>query len=172
MNASTITASITQFNCWVGRLASWCSLLLVLLVFALAILRYLFSIGSIALQELVIYFHGMLFMLAASYTLAEDEHVRVDVFYARFSKTRKAWVNLLGTGLFLWPMCWFIFAQSLDYVLLSWRIQESSSESGGLAYLFLLKSLLLIMPVLVALQGVARFIEAIRSLTSGRHDND
>jgi len=146
------------FSHWLGRAVSWCSLLLVLLVFVVATMRYVFKIGSIPMQEIIIYLHGMIFMLAASYTLASDEHVRVDVFYARMSDKGRAWVNLFGTVFLLFPVCWFIFSNSLDYVLLSWRVGESSSEAGGLPYLYLLKSLLLLMPALVALQGLSTVI--------------
>ena len=158
-------------NRLIGHSVAWCSLLLVLLVFVLAVMRYVFKLGSISLQEVVIYLHGILFMLGASYTLADDEHVRVDVFYARLSTTGRAWVNLLGCGLFLLPMCWFIYSNSFGYVSLSWRIGETSSEAGGLPYLFLLKSLILIMPALLAVQGLGMMLQSIITITLERRDD-
>ena len=160
-----INRFIESFSDWLGRTVSWCSLFLVLLVFVIAVMRYIFKIGSIPLQETVIYLHGFLFMLTAGYTLAKDEHVRVDVFYARLPKRSKHWINLVGVVLFLMPLCWFVFSYSWDYVSLSWRVQESSPESGGLPYLFLLKSLLVAMPVLLALQGLHLFLTSLSGLT-------
>ena len=120
------------------------------------------------MQEAVIYLHGFLFMLTAGYTLAKDDHVRVDVFYSRLTQTQKHWVNLVGCILFLFPLCWFVFTYSLNYVLLSWRVMESSPESGGLPYLFLLKSLLLAMPVLLGLQGIHLLLSSISGLTQDK----
>lgn len=133
-------------------------------------MRYVFKIGSIPLQEAVIYLHGFLFMLTAGYTLAKDEHVRVDVFYARLSRNQKYWVNITGSLLFLLPLCWFVFVYSLDYVLVSWRVMESSPESGGLPYLFLLKSLILAMPTLLGLQGLHLLLSSIIGLAEDAVD--
>jgi TRAP-type mannitol/chloroaromatic compound transport system permease small subunit len=162
-----ISQKINQLNRLIGQSVAWCSLLLVLLVFVIAVLRYVFKFGSISMQEIVIYLHGMIFMLGASYTLADDEHVRVDVFYARFSNSMRAWINLLGCTLFLLPMCWFIYSNSFNYVAQSWQIGETSSEAGGLPYLFLLKSLLLAMPVLLATQGLAVILKSLLIITGG-----
>ena len=150
-----VATRITTLNRLIGKAASWSSLFLVLLVFIIAVMRYAFQIGSISMQELVIYLHALIFMIGASYTLADDGHVRVDVLYARFSDHVKAWINLGGTLLFLLPVTIFILSASVDYVSLSWRINESSPEAGGLPYLFLLKSLILVMPALLLLQGIA-----------------
>lgn len=147
--------TIEKISEWSGRAVSWLTLLMVLLVFFVVILRYLFNIGSIQMQESIIYLHGMVFLLAAAYTLQQDEHVRVDVFYNSMSHQKRAWVDLMGTLIFLFPVCLYIFLMSLDYVLLSWRIQESSGEAGGLSALYLLKTLILMMPVLMMIQGLA-----------------
>ena len=166
-----LSQKITQLNRFIGRTVAWCSLFLVLLVFLLAVLRYAFKLGSISMQELVIYFHAMIFMLGASYALADNEHVRVDVIYARLSAKTRAWINLVGCALFLLPMCWFIFSNSFGYVALSWNIGETSPEAGGLPYLFLLKSLLLLMPVLLALQGISMILQSLITITTGAEDD-
>ncbi len=85
---------------------------------------------------------------------------------------RRAWVDLIGTLLFLFPVCIYIFSMSLDYVLLSWSINEASSESGGLPGLFLLKSLILVMPILMMLQGLAWILRRTLFLYTTVHDND
>jgi TRAP-type mannitol/chloroaromatic compound transport system permease small subunit len=150
-----LAETIEKFSEWSGRLISWLTFFMVLLVFIVVIIRYVLNMGSIALQESITYLHGMVFLLAAAYTLKHDEHVRVDIFYSAMSPRNRAWVNLIGTLVFMFPVCITIFIMSLDYVLLSWKISEASGESGGLPGIFLLKSLILVMPVLMLLQGVA-----------------
>lgn len=148
---------LTGITTWVGQASAWLALLLVLGMVLVVALRYGFGIGNIALQESLTYLHGSLFMLAIAYTLAEDEHVRVDVLYQRFSPRSRAWVNLLGTLFLLLPMCAAIFWLSLDYVLSSWREQETSAN-GGLPVVYLLKSLLLVLPALLSIQALAELL--------------
>ena len=124
-------------------------------------MRYLFNFGWIALQESIVYMHGFLFMLAAAYTLKHDGHVRVDIFYRPASQRKKAIINIAGILLLLLPVTIFIFAISLEYVIASWLILESSQEAGGLEARFILKSVLLLMPVLVILQGIAELFRNI-----------
>jgi TRAP-type mannitol/chloroaromatic compound transport system permease small subunit len=137
---------------------------MVLLVFLVVVLRYLFAIGSIPLQESITYLHGMVFLLGAAYTLQQDEHVRVDVFYSSMTHRNRAWVDFGGTIFLLFPVCIYIFTMSLDYVQLSWRIGESSGEAGGLPGLYLLKSLILIMPIMMMIQGMASILRSISFL--------
>ncbi len=99
MNAGQIirvAGLIDRFNTAVGRMASWCALAIVLIGFAVVLLRYVLGLGSIWLQESILYAHAALFLLAAAWTLKEGGHVRVDVFYASASPRVKAWVDLLG----------------------------------------------------------------------------
>ena len=140
---------------WVGRAASWLSLLMVLVTFAVVVLRYAFDLGWIAMQESITYMHAVLFLAGAAYTLRHQGHVRVDIFYRRFSPRTQAWVDLLGTLLLLMPLCLFIFFISWDYVADSWSLFEGSREAGGLDGVFLLKSMILVMAGLLVLQGVA-----------------
>jgi TRAP-type mannitol/chloroaromatic compound transport system permease small subunit len=126
---------------------------MVLVTFLVVVLRYVFDVGSIALQESVTYMHATLFMLGAAYTLQQDGHVRVDIFYQRFSRRGRAWVDLLGTLILLVPICLFVLASSWHYVAESWAVHEGSREAGGLPYVYLLKTLQVIMPVLVLIQG-------------------
>ncbi|EKF74546.1 TRAP-type transport system small permease [Alcanivorax hongdengensis A-11-3] len=148
---------LTRFTCAIGRTSAWLALALVLVMVAVVMLRYAFGIGNIALQESLMYLHGSLFMLGIAYTLAEDEHVRVDVFYARFRPRTRAWVNLLGTLFLLLPVCGAIFGLSLHYVTSSWHTLEGSAN-GGLPFLYLLKSLLLVLPVLLLVQAIAELL--------------
>jgi TRAP-type mannitol/chloroaromatic compound transport system permease small subunit len=139
---------------WVGNAVAWLSLSMVLVTFLVVVLRYAFDTGSIALQESVTYMHAILFMVGAAYTLQRDGHVRVDIFYRKFSRPVRAWVDLIGTLVLLIPVCVFILTSSWHYVAKSWAIQEASREAGGIAGVYLVKTLLLVMPILLLVQGL------------------
>ena len=143
---------------FIGRCMTWLSLVMMACLTLVVLLRYGFSMNLIPLQELVIYCHATVFMLGIAYTLQTDGHVRVDIFYRRFNRRQQAWVNSLGTLVFLLPLCVFIFLVSGDFVLQSWQVRESSAEPGGLPGLFLLKSLIPAMALLLTVQGVAELI--------------
>lgn len=149
---------------WCGRYISWLTLLMVIITFLVVVLRYLFDIGWIAMQESVSYMHAMLFLVGASYTLKHNGHVRVDIFYRKMSPQRQAVVDLLGSVFLLLPVCAFIFWASWDYVLTSWSFKEGSPEAGGLPAVYLLKTLLLIMPALMVIQGTAHFLQNLLKL--------
>lgn len=143
----------------IGLGTRYLSLILVIVTALVVALRYLFNWAPIALQEIMTYLHAGLFMLGAAYTLQQDGHVRVDVFYQKMSERKKHWVNLLGTLFLLMPTCIFIFIICLPYVQSSIAMNESSIEGNGLPFLFVLKSLLLVLPVLLSLQGIAFIIQ-------------
>lgn len=167
--ASGFDAVIDRFSIATGRFVSWLTLCMVLVTFVIVVLRYLFDIGFIWLQESLTWMHACVFMLGAAYTLQCEEHVRVDIFYRDMSERRRAWVNILGVLLFLAPLCAYILVSGIDYAAASWRVAEESSNSGGLPYpaVPLLKSVLVIMPLAVALQGLALLLRAVRSLRTG-----
>ena len=160
---------LENINELTGRLIAWLTLFIVTVTFLVVILRYGFDFGSIALQESTSYFHAFVFMLGAAYTLKHDGHVRVDIFYRKMSKTKKAWVDLLGTLLLLFPVCLFILITSWDYVFTSWALLEESGEAGGLAYVYILKTALLIMPILLMLQGTAIVLRNLITLKENKH---
>ena len=168
MNAAQIirlAAFVDRLNTGVGRAASWCALAIVLLGFAVVLLRYVLGLGSIWLQESIIYAHAALFLLAAAWTLKEGGHVRVDVFYASASPRVKAWVDMLGALLLLLPFCVAVIAFSLPYVARSWAILERSRETSGLPLVFVLKTLIPLFAMMLALQGVSQAIKAAAMLT-------
>ncbi len=147
-----------------GYITSWLTLVMVIVTVVIVIMRYVFDAGAVWLQESVVWMHAVVFMVGAAYTLQQDEHVRVDIFYREMSKRRRAWVDLLGTLLFLLPVCAFLGYKSWDFVAVSWQLGESSREPGGMPYPFvpLLKSVLLVMPLLLGVQGVALLIRSLR----------
>jgi len=164
---SKITAYINRFTNGVGRVIAWLTLLLVALVIIVVVSRYLLGIGSIAIQESVTYVHAIIFMLGLAFTLQRGGHVRVDIFYRNYSARRKALVDLVGAVIFLMPFCLLILIGSWDYVMASWSILETSSETGGLAAVYLLKTLMIIMPITLALQGIAEILNSILILKDG-----
>lgn len=152
--------AVESFTEITGRLIAWLTMLMVALVVLVVVTRYFLEVGSIALQESVTYLHCLVFMMGLAFTLKHDGHVRVDIFYRGFSSKSKAMVNLLGGIFFLVPVCLVIFFTSLDYVLASWAIHETSAENNGLPFVYLLKTLMLLMPATLLLQGVAEIIKS------------
>ena len=148
----------------VGRASSWCALAIVLVGFAVVLMRYVLGLGSIWLQETILYAHAALFLLAAAWTLKEGGHVRVDVFYASASPRTKALVDLWGTLLLLLPFALAVLIFSLPYVARSWAILERSRETSGLPLVFLLKTLIPLFALLMILQGLAQAIRALVTL--------
>ncbi|MBW8191785.1 TRAP transporter small permease subunit [Neiella marina] len=149
---------------WIERIAiaiAWASVALMLVTVLIVVLRYGFNIGSIALQDSSLFLHGLVFMAGAAYTLQKDKHVRVDVFYRRWSAKTQAWVNLLGGVFLLFPVLIFISLSSSSFVANSWRMLETSPEAGGLPGFFILKTYLWLLCSLLLLQGIAELLKCI-----------
>ena len=157
---------IDSINEHIGKAISWLTLIMVLVMFGIVVMRYVFNEGSIAVQESVMYMHALVFMLGAAFTLKRDGHVRVDIFYNKMSKRSKSLVNLIGNLLLLLPVCIFIFWSSWDYVTEAWRIKESSREAGGLPWIYLLKTSILIMAALLILQAIANMLRDASNIIS------
>lgn len=166
-----ITHIIDTFSELTGRCVAWLSALLVLVMGLIVVLRYGFSFGSISLQESVIYINSLMVAVGAAYTLKHDGHVRVDVFYGRITARQQAMVNVAGTLLFLLPAMGYIAWVSWDYVSLSWEIRERSVENSGLPYVYLLKSCILLLCVLLLWQGLAELLKNFRSLSTLPREN-
>jgi len=156
---------LSKFYLWqhrlqrtLGHLVAWGTLFLVLVTALVVILRYGFNTGSIALQESILYLHAAAFMLGIGYTYNQDRHVRVDVFYAYAAERKKLWINFLGNLFFALPTMGFILWVGWDYVSASWAIQERSTEASGLGYVYLLKTLIIVMPVLMILQILGQLV--------------
>ncbi len=155
------------FNTAIGRAVAWLTLVMVLLTVVIVVLRYAFDLGWIWLQESVTWMHASVFMLAAAWTLARDEHVRVDIFYQRLGPRGRAIVDLAGTWLFLVPVSVFLLWTSYGYVEASWTIREASREAGGLGYpaVPVLKSMIPVTAVMLLLQGIAGSIRNVLLIT-------
>lgn len=156
---------ICRINLILGHIFSWFSLGIVLVCFTVVVLRYFFSTGFVWLQDLYVWLNGMMFMGIAGYTLMKNGHVRVDIFYRPASDRRKAWVDLIGSLVFVTPFLWILTSYSLPYVQRSWRFMEASSNFGGMPGLYVVKSFILVFVAVVALQALAMVLRSILILT-------
>lgn len=164
--SSTLIKSIDYLTEKSGRLLAWLALAMALLTVVVVILRYGFGIGSIAMQELVTYMHAILFMMGIAYTLKSGGHVRVDIFYRKFSPRTRAWVNSVGAIVFMLPLSAFVVGVSWEFVANSWAIREASAEPGGIPAVFLLKTLIPLMAVNIFLQGTAELLRNASALVT------
>ena len=148
-------AGLSTLTRVIARPLRWLALIMVLMTFAIVILRYALNSGGVLLQESVMYLHGTLFMLAIALGVGDNTHVRVDILYSRRSPEQQAWIDLVGHILFLLPIAGFMIWVSLSYVSNSWQILEGSSEVGGIPGVFLLKTLIPLTGALLFCQGIA-----------------
>ena len=161
-----LSTRIDRFSDGVGRAVSWLVLAMVLLVSYDVTMRYVFSSGSVALQELEWHLFSIIFLLGAAYTLEHDDHVRLDLFYSsRFMNDyRRAWVNLIGTLCFLIPFAVLIIVSSYPFVQQSYLHMESSPDPGGLPYRWLLKAAIPLGFVLLMVQGIGEAAKSLRRI--------
>ena len=120
---------------------------MVVLMIIVIISRYFFGVGRTDLQELVMYFHALVFLGCAGYVFNEDEHVRVDIFYRESSPRYKNAINIIFGLIFLLPVTIVIFIYSIEVIDASWGMQEISTEAGGLNYVYVQKTFLLLFPI-------------------------
>jgi TRAP-type mannitol/chloroaromatic compound transport system permease small subunit len=153
---------IEAFIDWSGRTVSWLTLLMVIITFIVVVLRYVFDIGWIGLQESITYLHATVFLVGAAWAMQQQAHVRVDIFYSRFSVKTRAWIDLLGSLFFLLPVMIFIAWISWEYVSDSWAVLEGSREAGGLPAVYLLKSLILVLALMLILQALVQINRSLQ----------
>jgi TRAP-type mannitol/chloroaromatic compound transport system permease small subunit len=161
-----LSAALDRFSKTIGRAVSWLTLLMVIVTCLIVVLRYVFAANFIWLQESVVWMHAVVLMVGAAYTLQLDAHVRVDIFYREMSESRRAWVNAFGVICFLFPLCIFFVVESWDYVYAAWSVREVSRNSGGLPFpaIPLLKSVLLLLPLTMGLQGISLLLNSLRRI--------
>jgi len=158
--------ALRSFIAGSGKAVAWLTVVMVLLTFTIVVLRYGFNMGWIWLQESLTYLHVAVFSVAAAWALQQDGHVRVDIFYAGMTDKGRALVDFLGCLVFLVPFCIFILFIAWPYVSNSWKLLESSREAGGLPLVFLLKTLIMIMPALLLGQAIINITDAWKTLRS------
>lgn len=162
---SPVFKSITHFA---ARAVMWLLLAMALVQFGVVILRYVFGINYIFMQESITYMHGAVFLVAGGYALLTDDHVRVDIFYRGASEKHKALIDFLGTYLLLFPVCLILLWTASPYVASSWSVQEGSTETSGIQAVYLLKTLIPIFAVLLAMAGFTIAARAGDALKKGR----
>lgn len=111
---------------------------------------------------------AMLFLLGSAYALQVEKHVRVDVFYQRFSKRTQTIINLVGTLVFLLPWCYLVIKTSSNFVSNSWYIREGSPQPGGLPARYVIKGMIVVGFVLLLIQGVSLILKYIKELQTGK----
>ena len=156
-----ICKAIDTLNEWVGRVVAWVTLAMVLVVFADVLMRYLLKKSFVFAQELEWHLFSLVFLMGAGYTLISDGHVRVDIFYQRLSVKGQAWVNLIGTILFLIPGCLLVIITSWKFTVNAWSILEGSPDPGGIPYRFIIKACIPIGFSLLLLQGISMGLHAL-----------
>jgi len=161
---ASLARIIDAVNERVGRTIAWAALAMVLVQFTVVVLRYVFGFGSILMQESVIYLHAVLFMIGAGYTLLQDGHVRLDIFYRDASIRTKALVDLWGSIGLLIPVTVLIWWFSWPYVAGSWKVLEGSKETSGIHAVFLLKTVILVFAALMFAQGISLLVRSILTL--------
>lgn len=152
---------VDKVNNKIGKLFSWFILFLIIIVCVDVILRYVMNYSIVAMQELEWHFFAILFLMGASYTMLENGHVRVDVFYIKLSAQTRVIINLAGTLLFLIPLCVIIIWTSTEFALISFRINETSPDGGGLPARFIIKSFIPISFFFLLLQGISHLFSSI-----------
>jgi TRAP-type mannitol/chloroaromatic compound transport system permease small subunit len=153
----------------IGKAVGWLILVAVLVSAGNAVIRKVFNMSSNAWLEAQWYLFGGAFMLAAAYTLSQNEHIRIDVVYGKFSRRVQHWIDLLGHCLFLMPFVLLMVYYLVPYVLMSYRSQEGSSSAGGLI-VWPAKGILLAGFLLLAAQGISEIIKKIAIMRGDMDD--
>lgn len=160
---------IDGFSLVTGKAIAWLAITMVLVQFGVVIMRYVYGLSFIWMQESITYMHALLFMVGAGYTLLMDGHVRVDVFYREAGRRKQARTDLLGAIFFLIPFSILIIEVSWGYVVNSWAVHEGSKETSGIQAVFLLKSVIPLFAVLLILQALSIIARSLLIL-NGRED--
>ncbi len=155
---------IDRINEHVGRVIAWLALFMVLVQFIVVVMRYVFGLGSIFMQESIVYMHALVFLVASGYTLLHDGHVRIDIIYGNVTVRRKALIDFCGVFFVLLPVCGLVWWTAFPYVFASWKVFEGSPETSGIQAVFLLKSAILVFVTLVALQGISLSVRSLFTL--------
>ncbi len=148
-----------------GILVSWAVTLITVVITLDVIIRYVFQFTYVWMIELEIYFFGILFLLSSGYTFKYGKHVRVDVFYAKLSDKKKAWIDLLGGAFLLIPWCYVVIVSSWYYAKSSFMMKEGSPQPGGLPGLYVLKFCITLGFVFLLLQGVSHMLKSIQTIS-------
>ena len=146
---------------FIGKKTSYLIPVMALLMIIVITSRYFFGIGRTDLQELVMYFHALIFLGCAGYVFNKDEHVRVDIFYRNASDKYKNLVNLVCGVIFLLPVAFMIGFYSIELISMAWKIREISTEAGGLRYVYIQKTFIVLFPLTLLAALVNQIIKIV-----------
>ncbi|MCB2117592.1 MAG: TRAP transporter small permease subunit [Rhodobacteraceae bacterium] len=155
-----LSRAIDRINDVIGRSVGWVILIAIFVSATNAVVRKVFSISSNAWLELQWYLYGAAFMMAAAYTLKQNEHIRIDIVYGIWSRRTQHWIDLIGHVLFLMPFVTLMVWMFVPYVAQSWRIGEVSTNAGGLT-VWPAKAILLVGFTQLFFQGISEIIKKI-----------
>jgi len=161
-----ISLILSTINKYAGYLCAFLVVLMTINVFLVVVLRYLFGISFIWMQETYVWMHAYIFMVGAGFTYLNDDHVRIDIIYRNSSKLYRVIVDLVGNIVLLLPFLYIIWSYSFPFVYKSWQMNEVSREAGGLTMIFLLKLAILIFAFLLFIQVISKIINNFISLNS------
>jgi TRAP-type mannitol/chloroaromatic compound transport system permease small subunit len=154
-----ISQVIDSINEMTGLFAAWLTSFMVITVVYDVIMRYGFKKGNIAVQEMEWHIFAVVFLIGAAYSLKKDAHVRVDILYTKLSSKKKAWIDLMGTFIFLIPFSIMVIYSTSNFIESSWAVREVSPDPGGLPCRYILKAMIPAGFVLLILQGISQAIK-------------
>ena len=156
----------------IGRAVSWLNVLLILVILVQVVLRYLFSLSYVSLEELQWHLYAVGIMAGLSYALTNDTHVRLDLLHGRLRKKTRAWIDIIGLAVLVLPWCYVIIHHGLDFVAASWRVKEASASPTGLSCYYIIKSVIPVSFVLLTLAALARITKQIMVITGKKVPHD
>jgi len=157
---ASLARGIDAITDWIGRTVAWLALGMVLIQVIVVVMRYVFGLSILMMQESIWYMHAIVFLTAAGYTLLHNGHVRVDILYGNVGPIAKARIDLLGVIVILLPICVMIWWVSWPYVMAAWAVREGSVEISGIPGVYLLKTCMLVFSGGLAIQGVSLAIKS------------
>ena len=161
-----LSIALDGFITVVGKAVSWLWPILILVIIANVVLRYVFNLGLIVFEELQWHIYAIGFMIGLSFAVVRDRHVRVDALSERMSVRTRAWIELIGLGVFLLPFCVFVVIKAWPFVLTAWETGEVSIAPGGLGHRWAIKSVIIVAFALLIVAAVSR-ISRVTALLFG-----
>lgn len=156
----------------IGHISAWLIAVLMVTILLQVILRYMFNISFVSLEEIQWHLYAVIIMIGLSYSFVKDSHIRLDIIHARFSRRSKEKIEIMGIICFLWPMIFVFFMHGLSFVSDSFRVGEVSDAPTGLAYRWAIKSIIPIAFFLLFTGSISRLAKAVHYLRDRNRSNE
>ena len=156
-----LSSTIDAFILWLGNAISWLNVVLVLVILAQVVLRYVFGLGQIFLEEAQWHLYAILVMFGIAYGVVDNAHIRMDLIYSNRSAKTKEWIELFGQVFFVMPFALILFIKGVDLVESAWRVNEGSPSPGGLPWRWAIKAVLPAAMLMYLLASISRSIRSI-----------